>query len=255
MKRRLWVFDVDGTLMKCTHNYSGPILESTRLMIEVLGDSAPDVVTIVTLQDAIDREMVKEINPDTGRPYTFSMDRFPRSRVRTYEELCRRAQVTPDPYVSARLLAMGYEAFNAAQDSVNIYPDAAAVTTFLYDQLDTIILLTRGDGRVQQGKITVLEDRGVIFHDAIIVDHDKREDFENLRRKYFGFSLYSVGDGYESDIRPALALGYRCVWKPLFTWEQRKNIEQLRSEARAQGVIIIQSLSDIRERYKELECT
>lgn len=252
MSQRLWVLDVDGTLMTNIHDYSYPILDSTRLMIDALSDKAPDVVTIIRLQDEIDKKRIREINPVTGKPYLFSMERFPDSRVATYEELCQRESVTPDEEVRRKLREIGYRAFDERRYQHNIKSDAVAFTTRLNQLGDVVVLLTKGDARVQDLKVRALYDAGVYYDAAVIVEDSKATHFAQLYESWRDHvsCAFSVGDSYESDIAPALQCGYRGVWIPIVHWEQRDKMPELRERAKADGVVEARELSDILSRIE-----
>src|SRR3990167_3952598 len=108
MAGKLFVFDLDDTLIDNVHDYAQPILDATSLIVEELRSKAPHVTRIINLEQEIDSRRVKEINPQTGKPFLFSMDRFPGSLVEVYRHICKEARVPSKGIVDAKLFSIGF---------------------------------------------------------------------------------------------------------------------------------------------------
>lgn len=247
-----WVFDLDDTLMSNVHDYAYPILDACKLIIDTLGDSAPHVSAIIALEQEIDQRRVKEVNPDTGKPYGYSMERFPSSLVEVYREICRRAGRSPLNKVERELTYIGLKAFDPARYKRNLYPDTLATLTFLQRRGDQILLLTKGDKRVQGKKLSVL-DAGKRFLRVEVVDNKSPEVFRNMARGFEGHRLFSVGNDYEKDVVPALEAGYhRGVWIPVETWEVIGRLDEIRAKVDRSRCVELSSLKQLDERYDEI---
>lgn len=88
MACKLFVFDLDDTLMDNVHDYTEPILRMCRVIIDELGSRAPHVSVLIALEEEIDLSRRNQINPKTGKVYNYSMDRFPTSLIETYLTIC-----------------------------------------------------------------------------------------------------------------------------------------------------------------------
>src|SRR3989344_4876632 len=160
MTEKLFVFDLDDTLIDNVHDYAQPTLDATSLIVEELRSKAPHVTKIINLEHEIDSRRVKEINPSTGKPFLFSMDRFPGSLVEVYRHICGQAKVESQVNVEEQLFEIGLMAFDENKYKFNIKPGAKFVVDFLKDHGDTTVLLTKGDRDVQTKKVTALENAG-----------------------------------------------------------------------------------------------
>jgi FMN phosphatase YigB (HAD superfamily) len=248
MGRQLWVLDIDNTLIRGnTHDYSGPILESIRIIIRELGHLAPGVTEIAKLEDEIDRGRLKAIDPETDKPYLYSMRRFPGSLQEAYRQLCEKNHVLVKSYVLRELWSTGMQAFSPTLYRSKIDPAAVPLTSRLMSRGDAVILLTKGDPKVQQLKVNALREAGVLFRDAIIVESSKVEYFKELRESYPG-TAFSVGDSYEGDIEPALDWGYQGVYLKVFNWESASKAAEWAAKAQARGCRIISELAELLEK-------
>ena len=79
--KKLFVFDLDDTLIDNVQDYANPILNACGLINQTLGSRAPHVSKLIAIEQEIDKRRIKEINPDTNKPYLYSMERFPSSLV------------------------------------------------------------------------------------------------------------------------------------------------------------------------------
>lgn len=253
---RLWVFDLDDTLITNVHDYADPILDACRLIIETLGTRAPHVSKIVTMEQEIDKRRVKEIDPVTGKPYRFSMERFPGSLVETYREICRQARTPVSQKVESALYEIGLRAFDEKRYAQNIYPNALKTCAFLVGQGDILALLTKGDERVQSNKIKALERAGVLQHFTVVkvVDDKSSEQFRCISKslEHVPSRMLSVGNSYESDIIPALETGFHGVWIPVETWDVIGKMDELKAKVDRARCTILNDLSDIPKFYREL---
>jgi FMN phosphatase YigB (HAD superfamily) len=248
MGRQLWVLDIDNTLIRGNvHDYSGPILECIAIIIRELGHRAPGVPDIAKIEDEIDRGRMKEVDPETGKPYLYSMRRFPGSLQETYRQLCDKNGMKVKPDVLKELWCVGMGAFASTLYHSKIDPAAVPLTKFLVSRGDTVVLLTKGDPKVQRLKVDVLRNAGVEFVSDVIVESSKVEQFKALRASHPG-TAFSVGDSYEGDVEPALDLGYQGVYLKVFNWESASKATEWASKAQARGCLIISELGELIEK-------
>lgn len=247
---KLFVFDLDDTLIDNVHDYAKPILDAAWLIIQTLGKKAPHVSKVIAMEQEIDLRRVKEINPQTSQPYLYSMERFPSSLVATYNEICHITHQSPDKKIQEQLYHIGLQAFDKEMYFQNIAPDAKKVLEFLYRRNDHLILCTKGDERVQKNKIAALAAMGLtpFFSDTIIIEQKNTEMFAKLATRCSGH-CYSVGNSYESDIAPALASpGFRGILIPVETWE---SIGKPKHES-SENVYVLDNLAQIMDIYPRL---
>lgn len=251
-KTNVWVFDLDDTLMSNVHDYAHPILDACGLIIDTLGDTAPHVSAIVALEQEIDQRRVKEIDPITGRPYGYSMNRFPGSLAEVYREICKRTGKTPIQNVETELMHIGHKAFDPARYGRNLYPDTMATLIALQRKGDRILLLTKGDKRVQSKKLSVL-DAGKKFTRVVVVENKTPGVFREMVKGFEDCRLFSVGNDYEKDIVPALEVGYHLgVWIPVETWEVIGRLDEIRAKIDWSWCVELHSLQEIVDRYDEI---
>lgn len=261
MAGKVFVFDLDDTLIDNVHDYAEPILDTCRLIVRTLGRKAPHVDAIIALEHEIDSRRVKEINPKTGRPYLYSMERFPGSMVEVYREIAKRAGVTPDPGFEKEFYEIGMGAFNEDRYAKNIVSSVKPVLDYLKSKGAKLALLTKGDERVQSRKIYALERAGVShFHASKVLDQKTLASFKIIARDAIGnhfdlfnqYDIYSVGNSYDSDIKPAIEAGFKGILIPVETWDLIGKMDDVIREAKEAGVLVFNDLADIITRYEEL---
>jgi FMN phosphatase YigB (HAD superfamily) len=262
-QQKVFVWDLDDTLMDNVHDYAQPILDACGFIVKTLGNKAPHVSAIIALEQEIDKRRVKETNLETGKPFLYSMERFPGSLVETYREICRRASVCATPGNEECLSHIGFQAFDEKRYTTNIKPNAKDVFDFLKGQGDLLYLCSKGDKRVQYKKVSALQNGGIDFAAIKIVADKNAAVFEELKRlkipdvdTYSHYRLldhfYSIGNSYESDIAPALSAGYRGIYIPVETWDTIGKMDDILEKVDKEKCIVFESLDQLITRYEEL---
>lgn len=248
-----WVWDLDDTIKLTVHDYAEPILDACRLIIRTLKGSAPHVTSVINLENEVDKRRVEEINPSTGKQFKWTMERFPGSLVETYRILCLKAGKEPQTAIEQELYEIGLQAFDPSHYKEDIFPDAISVLEFLKSKGDQILLLTKGDKKIQGPKFAVL-DAGKRFARVRVVADKTPEIFCEMARGFGGYRLFSVGDNYDSDIAPALKAGYcQGIWIPLVeTWDTVGRIAEIRARVDWSRCIELRLLRELVERYDEI---
>jgi FMN phosphatase YigB (HAD superfamily) len=250
--RKLIAWDLDDTLLFNVHDYAWAIMQVPLAIVEALGPMAPHVRIIVNMMAEIDKRRLREINPDTGELYLYSMERFPGSCVRVYQEICAKAGIVPDPAVEEKLYQTGMDAFDESRYRRNIMSGAKEVLEFLAAKGDIQVLLTKGDRRVQSRKIQALLEAGIRFDRTHIVDVKNPAMFHQIFKMFPGLTPISIGNSYESDILPALEAGYFGIYIPLETWETAGKMDAIEAEIVRSRCWILNNLPEIIDIYKEL---
>ena len=250
---KLFVFDLDDTLIDNVHDYAEPLLDACRFIIRMLGNKAPHVSKIIALEQEIDKRLVKEINPSTEKPYFWSMERFPTSLIEVYREICRQSKVMTDKSAEEQLYDIGLRAFDETMYKRNIHPDALSVLDFFRKQSDVCLLCSKGDPKVQEKKVAALHSVGINHFAAVrIVDEKTPEVFREIVGRFGHCSPFSVGNSYSSDIRPALDAGFRGIYIPVETWETIDKMNSILSEVDIEKCIVLQNLKDLKTQYGRL---
>ncbi len=253
--KKVFVFDLDDTLIDNMHDYADPLLDSCRLIIKTLGNKAPHVSKIMAMEQEIDKRRVSEINPDTGKPFLYSMERFPTSLVETYRQICERVGVSVTETVENQLYIIGMNAFDEARYIQNINPNALQILDFLHNQGDTLILCTKGDVRVQTKKVNAFQAIGITHFTKIYIVEDKTTDtFDDIKKEFGRLgALYSVGNSYSSDITPAFSVGFKGILISVETWDIIGKMEATLKEVDRERCFVLKNLQDIQTRYGELK--
>lgn len=253
MSGKLFVFDLDDTLIDNVHDYAQPILDAAGLIVEELGSKAPHVTKIINLEQEIDSRRVKEINPKTGKPFLFSMDRFPGSLAEVYKYICKEAKVSPKVNVEEKLFEIGLGAFDEERYAKNIKPGAREVLDFIKNDDAISVLLSKGDRGVQSKKVIVLQDADMVFTEVIVVENKSSKDFADIRKGRGNRICYSVGNSYESDIVPALEAGYKGVFIFVETWDVIGKKDEILAKVDRKRCLVFDDLLEIKERYGEIQ--
>jgi putative hydrolase of the HAD superfamily len=205
------------------------------------------------MEQEIDTRRVREINPNTGQPYLFSMERFPTSLVEVYREICRQAKVVPEQRVEKELYEIGLCAFDESRYVKNMKPHTLSVLDFLLEQNDALVLCTKGDPRVQERKISALRKTGINHFSAIRVVGEKTpEVFRELSQGFTEHKFYSVGNSYSSDVVPALSAGFTGIYIPVETWETMGQMDSILAEVDANKCFVLQGLDELQTQYERL---
>lgn len=255
MADKVWVFDLDGTLMDTIDLYRKPSEKAYALLMEILGEKSPALSEIKLRHSNLDKSLVYKINPSTKKPYLYTKQRFPTSFVEIYKVLSKEAGLDFDFTVARKLYKIGLETFKRERYKRKIKPEVLPLIKFLRGQGDTLIILTKGDKIVQGDKRKVLKEMGLLryFKEFIIVEDNKEKAFKDIFKRYKALYYYSIGDTYHWDILPAVKTGYFGVYIPsLANWMEigrLKRIERQRNKTRSNRY---DSLIEIKEKYRYL---
>ena len=262
MANKVFVVDVDGTVMNTLDFYRKAIEEACSLIIEVLGSKAPSEHEIKIKHNKIQQEMVYEINPKIGLPFFYSKDKFPTSLVRIYRILCKEAGMETNKRIEEQLFSIGFKVFNKKRYLRKIKPSLLPLCKFLIKRGDIIIFLTKGDEEVQGDKKEALRKAGILkycdsryFPDGFIIAKDAKEKhFREIRKKYgIGKIYYAVGDTYFDDIAPALLEGYFGIYIPSpFNWKEVGKLSEINHKRDKKRSNRYRDLSEIRRKYEYL---
>lgn len=241
--RCVWIFDLDDTLMRTAELYTRKIKKAYYYMRKYhLREHAPTLAQFMQKQLEIDSDLRRRINPVTKKPYYYAMERFPLSLVETYEYFCQESKLKFSHEVADGVKAIGFEVYMSVKAYKKQFkPEVWEVLPFLKKQGDVLVLLTKGDKRVQMKKIRAMKKLGLLkYFSAYYIVYDKnRETFRGIKRRFSRSSrrtaFVSVGNEYPSDIEPAIGAGCFGIYIPIATaaaWHKGKmeKIEESRDK-------------------------
>ncbi len=252
---RVWVLDLDGTLMDTLLLYLRPIDKACRIIMQELGNKSPSENTIRMRHNALDRAMLNETNPETGHPYKYCKGRFPLSLVRIYRVLCEEARIAPKKKIENKLRRIGMEAFDKRKYPSLIKPFVSLLLKQLKKRGDRIFIVTKGDEEIQGDKRETFRRLGLLdYVDAFLIpEDDKAPYFRAIRERYGSRHRYfSVGDTYFDDIVPSLKSGYFGIYIPCVgNWKELGKLTEINRKRSKRRTVRYRHLSDI---LRKLHC-
>jgi len=254
--RKLFIFDLDDTLMWNEYTYSLAFIEFCRYILKIFHRRAPFAGDIAQMIVEISHRKIKEIDPATSQLYGFSMHRFPDTLVDGYKMLCENGWGEYGNEYARHIHDIGMKAFDQSLYlKQGMVPGAKEVLNFLKSKGDNLVLMTKGDPRVQNKKIKAL---GLLnwFPEILIVDNKTKENFKLvMRRRQAAGSIYSVGNSFSSDIRPGLDAGCCAIFIPCFTWRAESIDVGRLTQSEKKRLVIVKKITDIIEIYEILSLT
>lgn len=257
----VWVFDLDDTLMRTAELYARKIRKAYYFMCKHhLREHAPTLAQFRQKQLEIDSDLRRRINPVTKKPYYYAMERFPLSLVETYEYFCQQARLKFSHEVADGVKVIGYEVYLPVERYKRQFKrEILTLLPFLKEQGDTLVLLTKGDRRVQIRKIQALRELGLLkYFSAYYIVYDKtRECFRKIKRNPRFRSkegFVSVGNEYPSDIEPAIGAGYFGVYLLVASaavWHKGK-LEKIEDARDKKHSNMYRSLTEIVRKYQHI---
>jgi putative hydrolase of the HAD superfamily len=157
-----------------------------------------------------ERILETEIEPANIKVHGFAAHRFPRSLSDLYEILCGRHAVPMDPWNRFVMEGLGWSVYEADHPVV---AGAEAALGLLVAAGIPVVLLTKGDDRIQRQKLerTVLAP----YFNHVYVVPDKHPEVYHTMLAQLGIEAkhaFMVGDSIKSDVNPALAVGMKAIW-------------------------------------------
>lgn len=248
--QKVFIFDLDDTLMWNEYTYSLAFSRFYAFLMRLWKHRLPYIGSVARLAEDITAQMVNETNPKTGKPYGFIMDGFPASLVRCYQELCQMGYGAHDNNAAQRIYTIGMTAFDPKHYKRHgLAPGAKKVLDFILTKKDELILITKGDANVQQRKIDAL-GLNAWFEEILIVESKPPALFEEIKKRFPRQQIFSVGNSFSSDIKPAIASGVKGIFIPYYTWK----VESIDCAGCDPSMILtITSIKEIIRLYKDGE--
>lgn len=215
--KKVFIIDLDDTLMWNQYNYDRARIEFLNFLMKIFNRRVPNALYVLTLAEKIDRELINDIDPKTGKRFGFSGTRFPSSLVKLYEALCTEGWGTYLQGYAQQIYKIGLMTFDLKEyKKAGLVPGARRILSSLRKRGDHLALLTKGDPEVQEQKIIAL-GLDKLFDDAQIVPEKDVALFAAYLEKWKGHGVFSIGNS-ASDIKPALEAGCGGIFIPCYTW-------------------------------------
>lgn len=237
---KTFIFDYDDTLAWNQHDYCYAQVEFLKWMLDTLGHNSPDIQTVLNMEVDIDKEGVTK--------HGFQMERFPLSFQETYRRIRSQKGLKEDPEGEKTAYNLGMLAFDEeGYRERGLVEGAVETLDFLVAQRDELILLTKGDERVQRMKIEATETWRYFRVDAINIVEKK--DAETLRYVVAGRDkerVWHVGNSIRSDVEPALEAGIKMIYIPCETWAYERQHNGVPTSER---LVTFKTIKGIKENY------
>lgn len=237
---KTFIFDMDDTILKSHHKYSLAQLEFVSYAIKRLGPKCPDTHQWINLEVDIDKKLVETMG--------FSSERFPLSFKKAYETVCESLGIE-DKEGAERSREIGKLALNEEHwknsGLCGFMEGVEETLDYLVEKEDELILLTKGDRKVQLKKIE-LYNLGRWFSDTVIVDRKDGKTVSSVVGRRDIDLVWHVGNLIKSDVIPALDAGIKSIYIPCETWAYEKQHNGIPQTDR---VITLDSIKDIKEKY------
>jgi len=240
---KTFIFDYDDTLAPNHNDYSYAQLKFGRWVIKKLKNKAPDLQTIINLEVEIDRKLVKTMG--------FLMERFPTSFQKTYEIICEEKDKKCSKEDLKKAYDVGMSAFDEKRwKQEGLVEGAKETLDYLVEkEKDELILLTKGDPRVQEKKIRATNCMKW-FGDKIYIVPDKNE---GIIKKVVGnrvkSKVWHVGNSIRSDVYPALKARIKMIYIPCETWAYEREHKGVPEDPK---LITFQQIIEIKNNYNSL---
>ena len=241
---KTFVYDLDDTLYLCVHDYYPPISEFIQYMLDIFEEKINHWTSVANLEEKIDKERVVR--------FGFKRARFPGSLKETYYQLCRNLGVELDEKIADKCYEIGNKAFKKENYFRRGLIDGAQEILELHKKnKDKLVLLTKGDNRLQEGKIEALAlYKYFTDNRQFIVANKNKQIFRKIKNRFEGKKMYAVGNAVASDILPALEIGFKGIYIPRITWGYEQDTNKDLKVPKE--VIVLKSLKELVELYPSL---
>ncbi len=240
---KTFIFDYDDTLAWNQHDYSYAQLEFLRWMIfEKLWPNAPDVQYIINLEVKIDNENVETMG--------FSMERFPTSFQQTYKAICKEKNIDYDEEDLKKAYEIGMLAFDEKRwEKLGLVEGAKETLDYLVEKEDELILLTKGDLKIQKKKIKATDCKKWFGKEIYIVPQKDAGVIDKIVGNRDKSKVWHVGNSIRSDVSPAFKAGIKMIYIPCETWAYEREHKGIPKDSR---LITFQKIIEIKDNYNSL---
>lgn len=257
MQKSITVWDLDHTLNDCTEIYDVPREKCIEFILLQPHLNFPES-EVREMYDILSIDMKYRINPDTGKHYLYTKERFTHIFKYLYQDLCTKAGISPRGDILPRLNTLASSGLNKETYRKSVKPEVPELFKALHEKNVAIHILTKGDEVVQREKIEmmkeVLEEKGCgncLTSFRIVPDLKEPKVFASFLEGNDFRMKYCIGNSFFYDIAPGITVGFDGIFVPEDVWETdgKKEREEASQENKC---IIIKDLSDLLDLHGEL---
>jgi putative hydrolase of the HAD superfamily len=222
------IFDGDDTLWSTEHLYD----RARRSAREIVESEGLDGAKWEAAERAVDVQNVAR--------FGMSSERFPTSCVEALDHVVPGGRGSVAPVLRARVWEAAAQVFTAPAPLVI----AAHEVLLRLAPSHTLVLLTKGDVRVQEDRVTS-SGLAPLFDRVEIVAEKSASTFRELAGA-LGVEprcCVSIGNSLTSDIRPAVDAGMRAIWIDAHVWEYERT--RFAHTDLPPGVVVADSLLEV----------
>ncbi len=240
---KTFIFDYDDLLAPNEFTYSLAQLEFARWILDEFEMKAPDIPTLMNLHVNIDKKFVETMG--------FSRERFPTSFKETYRTICNSRDIKPSEEGLNYAYQFGMLAFDESLwKEKGLVKGAKETIEFLVEQKDELLLLTKGDLRVQERKIEITGVKKWFGENIYIVSKKDEKILLNCVGERNKERVWHIGNSIRSDVEPALKAGIRMIYIPCETWAyemEHKGVPENKN------LLTFSKILEIKEKYSLIE--
>jgi len=240
---KTFIFDYDDTLAWNQHDYSYAQLKFLGWVIfEKLWPNAPDLQSIINMEVDIDNENVETMG--------FSIERFPTSFQQTYKSICKEKNIEYSEEDLKKAYEIGMLAFDEKRwKELGLVEGAEETLDFLVEKEDELILLTKGDLKIQDKKIKSTNCQKWFGEKIYIVPQKDVSVINNVVGNRDKSKVWHVGNSARSDVPHALKAGIKMIYIPCETWAYEREHKEVPKDPK---LITFQKIIEIKNNYNSL---
>jgi len=145
---------------------------------------------------------------------------------------------------------IGYSVFDEKRYIKGGLMDGVAETLdFLVEKEDKLILLTKGDQKIQEMKIRVTNCKKWFGNELYIVPDKKEKRIDKIVGDKDKNKIWMVGNSIKSDINPALRAGISAIYIPSKVWKYESDHNELPDN---HNMIKFDRIIEIKDKYDSL---
>lgn len=241
--QKTFLFDLDDTLIPNQHSYSYPLITAWEFIVEKVGYRAPDLQNFVNFAQELDHADVEKLG--------WKMERFPTAVREAFRQTCESFGIAPTSNDLEKAYAIGSTVFDESAYKKNgLLPGARTALEFLALAGDELILVTKGDSRVQNAKIAGTGLRQWFSNRVHITLNKTPQLLDDIIAGRDKSVVWHVGNSIRSDMLVAQQAGIGMIYVPCETWAYERQHNGVPTDY--ERLITIETIKDIPDIYAKL---
>jgi len=242
MANKTWIFDYDDTLATNQHYYTFAQLRFVEWVIQNIGMRAPDGHSTLNRIAEIDKKSVEKGG--------FAIERFPSSLKETYRVICQDFRIIPSEEDLQRAYDIGMQAYDKEEwKRKGLVEGAEQTLDFLLGKGDELMLLTKGDRKIQEAKLEATRCKKWFGEKIYIVGRKDEKEILKVVGDRNKSRVWLVGNSIKSDINPGLEAGINVIYIPCETWAYERDHKGVPKNPK---LTTVEKISGIMEIYSRL---